>query len=77
MVSDVGLTINHDIVKKRYENQGRDVKLVSVTTDHHSMRHSVATPSDHTYWKCMVENVVSGCDQCMWPVGVVTGWGIE
>ena len=49
MKCDVGLMIDSDIAEKGYEKQGRDVKLISLTTDHHSMPHPVTTPTGHTH----------------------------
>ena len=92
--------IDRDIAEKKARKQSRDVKLISLTINHHSMPHPVTTPSDHTYWRhalitptshifkpyisffwckrnVRLKIVASGCDQCVWAVGVVTGWDIE
>ena len=53
--------------------------------------HALITPTSHIFQpyikNCLnifegkrnvrLKNVASGRDQCVWPVGVVAGWGIE
>ena len=52
---------------KKGWKQGRNVKLLS-------FKHTLATDFLNCRRNIKLKVVASGCDQCMWPVGVVTGY---
>ena len=70
MKCEVGLMVDHYAA----EEMCNDVYSLSLkhtlSTDHHSVPHSVTSSSDHTYWPH-----TSRCDKCMWPGGVVARCG--
>ena len=45
-------TIDLDVAEKRFKKikVRKDVKLIIMTIDHHSMFHTMTTPTNQTYW---------------------------
>ena len=79
MKCDVGLMIDCDVAEKKNENQ---LGMSSYNTK----LHTLITPTSHNFQPYIsffgqilklqrLKIVASGCDQCVWAVGVVAGHG--
>ena len=63
----------HDI---RYVHAKCKIKFAKlITPTSHIFQPYISFFSSKNLKKCKVEKVASGCDQCVWPVGVVAGCG--